>query len=149
MEGKFIVYIVIAVGYLIFNGYKKLKLPPENKGEPYQPETKRPIDPIEELIQEIYDQVGQFSFERIDLHLEESQKKTAMERCSNPNLATLGGKKVVKIEDMDGYKFHFEGGGWLMVRPSGTEPVLRTYCEDISSESAIATLKKAHADLLA
>lgn len=53
MEGKFIVYIVIAVGYLIFNGYKKLKLPPENKGEPYQPETKRPIDPIEELIQEL------------------------------------------------------------------------------------------------
>jgi phosphomannomutase len=36
-----------------------------------------------------------------------------------------------------------------MVRPSGTEPVLRTYCEDVSSASAIATLKKAHADLLA
>lgn len=104
---------------------------------------------IEELIQEIYDQVGQFSFERIDLHLEESQKKIAMERCSNPNLNNLGGKNIVKIEDMDGYKFHFEGGGWLMVRPSGTEPVLRTYCEDVSSESAIQTLKRAHADLLA
>jgi hypothetical protein len=52
MEGKFIVYIVIAIGYLIFNGYKKLKLPPENKEESYQPETKKPIDPIEELIQE-------------------------------------------------------------------------------------------------
>ncbi|MEY5041954.1 MAG: hypothetical protein RLZZ414_1507 [Bacteroidota bacterium] len=53
MELKVIVYILIAIGYLIFNGYKKLKLPPENKGEPYQPETKRPIDPIEELIQEL------------------------------------------------------------------------------------------------
>ena len=52
---------------------------------------------IEELIQEIYDQVGQFSFERIDLHLEESQKKTAMERKQKtfprrprPNVGNVG-----------------------------------------------------------
>ncbi|MFT6717014.1 MAG: phosphomannomutase, partial [Saprospiraceae bacterium] len=45
-------------------------------------------------------------------------------------------------------KFFFNDDEWLMIRPSGTEPVLRTYCESSSSKSAIAILKAAHAQLL-
>lgn len=103
---------------------------------------------IEELIQDVYNQVGSFAFERIDLHLEESQKKSIMEQCAAGNITELGGKKVLKVVDTDGYKFYFENDQWLMIRPSGTEPVLRTYCEADSSEEAISILKATHKQLL-
>ena len=103
---------------------------------------------IEELIQDVYEIVGAFSFERIDLHLEESQKQNIMKQCASGEINTLGGKPVVRVEDIDGYKFFFEDDSWLMIRPSGTEPVLRTYCESGSSEQAINHLKAAHKQLL-
>jgi phosphomannomutase len=47
---------------------------------------------------------------------------------------------VTKTEDMDGFKFFFEDGSWVMIRPSGTEPVLRIYAESSGSAEAIAIL---------
>ncbi len=41
----------------------------------------------------------------------------------------LGGLKVVNINKLDGFKFIFEDGGWLLIRFSGTEPIIRVYCE--------------------
>lgn len=104
---------------------------------------------IEELIQDVYDIVGEFSFERIDLHLEEAQKQNIMKQCASGSITELGGKKVTRVEDVDGFKFFFEDDSWLMIRPSGTEPVLRTYCETSSSEAAINHLKATHKQLLA
>ena len=103
---------------------------------------------LEELIQDLYEVVGPFSFERIDLHLEEVQKQKVMADCASGSIKVLGGKSVVRVDDTDGYKFFFSEDEWLMIRPSGTEPVLRTYCESSSSEEAIKTLKAAHAQLL-
>jgi phosphomannomutase len=103
---------------------------------------------LEELIADVYEIVGQFAFERIDLHLEESQKLQVMADCASGSIKELGGKPVVRVDDTDGFKFFFNDDEWLMIRPSGTEPVLRTYCESSSSESAIAILKAAHAQLL-
>jgi phosphomannomutase len=103
---------------------------------------------IEELIEDVYEIVGAFSFERIDLHLEESQKQNIMAQCASGNIKNLGGKDVARVEDIDGYKFFFEDDSWLMIRPSGTEPVLRTYCESVSSEAAISQLKATHKQLL-
>jgi phosphomannomutase len=50
---------------------------------------------------------------------------------------------------MDGFKFHLDNGGWVMVRPSGTEPVLRTYSEASSSEESFKILDATKATLLA
>jgi phosphomannomutase len=49
---------------------------------------------------------------------------------------------------MDGYKYFFENGDWLMIRASGTEPVLRTYAESSTKEAAFDILNAAKADLL-
>lgn len=103
---------------------------------------------LEELIADLYAIVGPFSFERIDLHLEESQKQKVMADCASGAIKELGGKAVLRVDDTDGYKFFFSDDEWLMIRPSGTEPVLRTYCESGSSEEAIKILKAAHAQLL-
>ncbi len=75
MEGKIIVYVLIAVGYLIFNGYKKLKLPPENKGETYQPETDKKMDPIEELLKELKGGTDLSEMEEEKLRDKERRKK--------------------------------------------------------------------------
>jgi phosphomannomutase len=41
---------------------------------------------------------------------------------------------VSRIETTDGYKFHFEGGGWMLIRFSGTEPIIRVYCEVLQED---------------
>ncbi len=103
---------------------------------------------LEELIEDVYEIVGPFAFERIDLHLEEAQKLQIMDDCASGSIKELGGRAVVRVDDTDGFKFFFSEDEWLMIRPSGTEPVLRTYCESSSSEKAISILKAAHKQLL-
>lgn len=103
---------------------------------------------LEELIEEVYDLVGPFAFERIDLHLKEEQKQSIMADCAAGNIKELGGRAIQRVDDTDGFKFFFNDDEWIMIRPSGTEPVLRTYCESTSSEAAIEILKSAHKQLL-
>lgn len=103
---------------------------------------------LEELIDEVYDIVGPFAFERIDLHLSEKQKQKVMDDCTSGSIKELAGKVVERVDSTDGFKFFFNDEEWLMIRPSGTEPVLRTYCESTSSEEAISILKSAHKQLL-
>ena len=87
---------------------------------------------IEELVDEVYEIVGPFAFERIDLHLSEGQKQSVMEDCASGSIKELVGRPIQRVDDTDGYKFFFNDDEWIMIRPSGTEPVLRTYCESTS-----------------
>lgn len=103
---------------------------------------------LEALIQEVYDIVGAFAFERIDLHIEEQQKTDIMANCKAGKYTTFGQYTVERVEDLDGYKYFFNDDEWVMIRPSGTEPVLRTYAESHTNESAFALLKAVHKTLL-
>lgn len=104
---------------------------------------------LRELIQEVYDVVGSFAVERYDLHIEESLKQSIITKCKEGAYQHFGNYKVVKVEDMDGFKFHLDNGAWVMIRPSGTEPVLRTYSEASSSEESFKILDATKATLLA
>jgi phosphomannomutase len=84
---------------------------------------------LEELIQEVYEIVGPFAFERSDLHINESLKNQIVEKCKQQSFNLFGRYKVSKVENMDGFKYFFDDNRWLMIRASGTEPVLRTYAE--------------------
>ena len=96
---------------------------------------------MNDLIKEVYDIVGPFSFERIDLHIKEEIKQRVLENCKSGNYKAFGNYKVSRVEDLDGYKYFFENGDWLMIRASGTEPVLRTYAESSTKEKAFDILK--------
>ncbi|MEO9531662.1 MAG: phosphoglucomutase/phosphomannomutase family protein [Crocinitomicaceae bacterium] len=84
---------------------------------------------LEELIAEVYEIVGPFAFERSDLHISEDKKMSIIEKCKKDSFHMFGKYKVQKISTLDGFKYHFDENRWLMIRPSGTEPVLRTYAE--------------------
>jgi phosphomannomutase len=103
---------------------------------------------LQELIKEVYDIVGPFSFERSDLHLHEDLKNEIVLNCENNIYRNFGDYKINKIEKTDGYKYFFNDDEWLMIRASGTEPVLRNYAESSSLKKVIAILKAAELTLL-
>ena len=103
---------------------------------------------LNELISEVYEITGPFAFERSDLHLKEEVKAQIVENCRNNSYTSFGKYKISKTETLDGYKYFFNDDEWLMIRPSGTEPVLRTYAESATREEAFIILKTAEEKLL-
>lgn len=103
---------------------------------------------LDDLIKEVYEIVGEFKFERSDMHLKEEVKLSIVENCTNNNYSAFGPYKVEHIETIDGWKYFFDNGDWLMIRASGTEPVLRNYAESETTEKAFAILKAAEKTLL-
>jgi phosphomannomutase len=101
---------------------------------------------LEELIDGIYEIVGSFKFERIDMHLKEEEKQKIVANCEANKYQKFDDLEVRKVETIDGFKYFFDNDEWVMIRPSGTEPVLRTYAEAATTERAFEVLKKTHAE---
>jgi phosphomannomutase len=91
---------------------------------------------LTELIEEVYAITGPFSFERNDLHIDETIKQHVLQQCNAGAYTRFGRYEVKRVEDLDGHKFFFDDDTWMMIRASGTEPVLRVYAEASSSEKA-------------
>jgi phosphomannomutase len=91
---------------------------------------------LEELIEEVYAIVGPFSYDRNDLHISEALKQDVLSKCKSGAFTKFGDLEVRRLETIDGWKYHFDNDQWLMIRASGTEPVLRTYAESNSLENA-------------
>ncbi|MCX6292605.1 MAG: phosphoglucomutase/phosphomannomutase family protein [Bacteroidetes bacterium] len=105
---------------------------------------------LPDLVKEVYDIVGAFAFERSDLHLKEEVKEKIVKNTANGAYTSFGKYNVKRVEDMDGYKYFFDDDNreWLLIRASGTEPVLRTYAESTTREGAFEILKAAENTLL-
>jgi phosphomannomutase len=84
---------------------------------------------LSELVREIFDLVGEHHYNRVDLHLEREEMPAARERVAQTEASEVAGLPVKAIDRMDGTKFLLENGAWLLLRASGTEPVVRVYAE--------------------
>lgn len=104
---------------------------------------------LRRLMQEIYDLVGHFAFDRDDLHLDNERKERIVELCRSGKLQQIGSMPIVRTETTDGFKFYVDEGKWVMIRPSGTEPILRVYAEAPTAEQARELLDATHYTLSA
>jgi len=92
-----------------------------------------------QLIEKLFATVGAHYYDRIDRRFTgDRQEREAKIRHANPE--RIGGLKVEGLDDTDGFKFSLQDGGWLLIRFSGTEPVMRVYCETTHQDAVAAIL---------
>lgn len=88
-----------------------------------------------ELIDHLYGAVGPYFYQRRDIDFQPDDKQRLLNRLESGELSEVAGMPVVSTDDIDGRRFTFASGAWLLVRFSGTEPVLRIYSEADSQET--------------
>jgi len=88
-----------------------------------------------ELLTALHAEFGEYHYGRVDLDLKPGQKEKAIAHFSNGKLDRLLDLPVVRREDMDGIKVYLGEAGWVMVRASGTENLLRVYSETSKPET--------------
>ena len=88
-----------------------------------------------ELLTALHAEFGEYHYGRVDLDLKPGQKEKAIAHFSNGKLDHLLDLPVVRREDMDGIKVYLGEAGWVMVRASGTESLLRVYSETSKPET--------------
>jgi phosphomannomutase len=85
---------------------------------------------LEELVRDLLAEAGPASYSRLDLRLSRPVPKARMVKTLlDAAPASIGGVTVASVNDLDGVKYLMEDDSWLLIRPSGTEPVLRVYAE--------------------
>ncbi len=95
---------------------------------------------ISDLKKELEDEFGKYFYKRIDVHTTEEKKNKTLELCRNLKKGdAIAGKLILNIDPLDGYKLFFENG-WITIRASGTEPLLRFYCETKGSDETLNVL---------
>ena len=84
---------------------------------------------LRQQLEEIMDEIGHFFYRRIDTHIGSEAKDQLLQRLTNNPPTVIADRVVSTTNVSDGFKFVFDNGDWLLIRPSGTEPVLRLYSE--------------------
>lgn len=97
---------------------------------------------LRRLLEETMDDIGHFYYQRIDRHIEDAAKAELIARLRSDAPMLIDGRQVVATNFSDGFKFNFENGDWLLIRPSGTEPVLRLYSEAGSQDQVERFLRQ-------
>jgi phosphomannomutase len=103
---------------------------------------------LQQLIDEVYAIVGRFSYNRNDLHLKEELKQQIIANCQAGKYTSFHDIPVSGLETIDGFKYYLADEETVMIRPSGTEPVLRIYAEASSPERVEEILRKVQDVLL-
>ena len=92
---------------------------------------------IKQILQDMEKEFGRYYYERSDVEVD----LKAYNEKDIKSLKTLLGRKVVEVKDYDGIKLICDDGSWLMLRPSGTEPLVRAYSEAKSLKKAKELIK--------
>lgn len=82
-----------------------------------------------ELVELLFEEVGAHFYDRIDTPLPGGERAAYRKNIEAADPQTIGGLEVTGLQTLDGYKYSLADGGWLLIRFSGTEPIVRVYCE--------------------
>jgi phosphomannomutase len=89
-----------------------------------------------QLISYLYSKVGPHHYRRADVHFPEAQRQPIIKRLRDNPPRTIDGSEVIKVDTTDGFRFMLADNSWLLIRFSGTEPLLRIYAETDSPQRA-------------
>ncbi len=103
---------------------------------------------LKQLCEEVYEIVGRFTYDRHDLHIENDKKNAIIKKATEGGYTQFGKYTFNRTEDIDGIKYHLDNGGWVMLRASGTEPLLRVYAEGNSKEETLDILENVKKTIL-
>lgn len=98
-----------------------------------------------ELLDALFDKVGAHFYDRLDMTYQADHRPQIMQRVADARPETLAGLQVTNISTEGGYKYTLEDGSWLLIRFSGTEPLLRVYTETRSTEAVQQMLAEGRA----
>ena len=104
--------------------------------------------PLSQIREELYKKVGYHAFRREDSRLTPEKMETVLDRLRSKPVRSIAGRTVERTLTTDGFKFFMEDGSWLLLRPSGTEPLFRVYVEAPSDEALDEIMTKAQRQLL-
>lgn len=93
-----------------------------------------------QLLDLLFEKVGPHYYKRIDTRFDQSRKAEVEARVAAARPTEIGGLKCTDIVTIDGFQFVMEDGGWLLIRFSGTEPIIRVYCETTYEDRVSAIL---------
>ena len=82
-----------------------------------------------QLIREMWDEFGEFHYDRRDLHIPIEAGQGVVDRLKTDPPPAFAGRRIQGIGTLDGVKVFLENDSWILFRQSGTEPLLRVYCE--------------------
>jgi len=82
-----------------------------------------------QLLADLFKKVGPHYYDRLDIHTSEESKQKMLARISAAKVEKIGGQKVASMDTRDGFRYKLEDGAWLLMRFSGTEPLVRIYAE--------------------
>ena len=103
--------------------------------------------PLADQLKELFARVGSYYPVRVNLHLEPDRQAEAMARIAH-DPTSFDGRAIHAIDRTDGLKLILNDNSWVLMRPSGTEPVVRCYCESSSEEQTAALAESARRFLL-
>ena len=89
-----------------------------------------------QLLDYLYSKVGPHYYDRTDFHIAVAKRQTILHRLDSTSPDTIAGSKVTKVDTTDGFRFFLGDESWLLIRFSGTEPLVRIYSEAESLERA-------------
>ncbi len=94
-----------------------------------------------ELVEALFEMVGPHFYNRIDVRFPTEQRPAVRQRLEDAQPTELAGFKVQRINRTDGFKYEFGEDGWLLIRFSGTEPLIRVYTETTHEDKVPALLE--------
>jgi len=95
-----------------------------------------------QLLDYLYSKVGPHYYDRTDFHIPKSKRQTIFNRLASLSVNTIADTKVSKIDTTDGFRFLLDDESWLLIRFSGTEPLVRIYAEAGSPEKVTKLLQE-------
>jgi alpha-D-glucose phosphate-specific phosphoglucomutase len=97
---------------------------------------------LNELVADLEREFGEYHFGRVDLTLKHGQKEKALHYFASAKFNRLLDWPITRREDLDGVKVYLGDVGWVMVRASGTVPMMRIYCETTRTETTKRVLEE-------